>query len=86
MIAAFEWIVDDDHIARIPVWELGQDRAYAGRHGPQVGRDVGGLRDQIALAIEDSAGEIEALFDVGQISHLENRIERNGEDAPSVAK
>jgi len=63
--AAEVGIVEDDDIAGLPVVEYGEGGGDAVGHGAEVGGDVGGLGDEAPGAVEEGAGEVEALFYVG---------------------
>ena len=73
MIAALERIIDDDDVALCPVGKAIQDGLHACRHGAQMRRNVGRLRDQPPGAVEQGAGKVQALLDVGRIGRAPQR-------------
>ena len=58
-------VVQDRDVARGPGGER-LHRAHRLRHRAEVHRDMGGLRQQSALGVEDRAGVVLALLDVGR--------------------
>ena len=74
MVSPLEGVVDDHQVAFFPGGEAVEDGQHAGGHGAQVRRDVGGLGDEAAGAVEERAGEVQALLDVGRIGCA---LERN---------
>jgi hypothetical protein len=67
VVAALEGVVDDDDVAFLPGGEAVENGEHAGWHRAQVGRDVGRLRNHAPRAVENRAGKIEPLFDVGRV-------------------
>ena len=65
MGASEERIVEQDGIAITPVESIHQV-LHGVRHAAQMHRDVCRLRNQPAAAIENRAGEIQAVPDVGR--------------------
>ena len=65
--AAEEGVVEDDAVAGMQIGgELldgSQDRK---RHGAEVNRNVGGLGDKLASLVEEGAGIVTPLFDIGR--------------------
>jgi len=66
MGATFERVVGDHDVARLEIREAGQHGAHGLAHGAEVHGDMGGVGDQAACAVEDRAGVVEALLDVGR--------------------
>ena len=60
-------IINHQQVARLPVPITDQIRHGVG-HGPQMHRDMGRLGTQPALCIENGAGEIQAILDIGRQS------------------
>ncbi len=68
MVAPREGIVHDHHISDRPDREQIQQGLHAGRHGPEMGGDVRGLREHSPVAIKERARKIEPLLDVRRIT------------------
>ena len=64
MSAAEVGVVEDDDVAGAE-GRQGEGGLDGGGHGAEVDGDVGGLGDQLALGVEEGAGEVAALLDVG---------------------
>ena len=62
--AAQVGVVHDDHVAGPPL-QLRNDAAHGVSHAAQVHRNVGGLGAQQTLRVEQGAGEVQPVLDVG---------------------
>ena len=70
--AAQVGVVDDGDVSLAP-GRKGRDGRHRLGHGAEVHGDVGGLRDHLAVGIEDGAGEVSALADVGRVARPPER-------------
>ena len=66
MRAADEGIVDDDDVAGVEPPDHGDGGPDGLQHRAQMHRHVLGLGDELRLGVEDGAGRIHALLDVGR--------------------
>ena len=80
-----EGVVGHDHVARTRVLgEACEHRAHRRSHGAQVDGNVGRVGDQPARGVEDRAGVVEALLDVGRhrgVAKHRTHLLRHGHEA-----
>ena len=65
MGSPFERVVKDDHVT-FSESDRFQGRFYGEWHRPEVHWDVCSLCDHVALFVENRAGKISSLFDIGR--------------------